>query len=162
MSDLEEAILIHRVSLSLHPTPHPRRSVSLNNLANALFYRFLQTGLMTDLQEVVLLYRESLSLRPTSHPSHADSLYNVANSLQKLFGMTGSMTDLEETILYCIVNHYPSVRPLIQIVLNHSTALHVRFGIVLERQAQRLTLKKQFQWFVNRYPSGLPQPIHNA
>ena len=101
MADLKEVILVHCESQSLCPTPHPCRSFSLSNLANALLYQSDQTDLTTDLrvQEAILLHRESLSLHPTSHPCHSDSLYNVANALQKHCRRKGSMTDLEEAIL---------------------------------------------------------------
>ena len=81
-----------------------------------------------------------ISLRPTSHPYHSNSLCNLANTLLNHFGKTGSTTDLEEAILL----HRESLffRPTqIRVVLYHFIALHVRFGIVLERQVQWLILK---------------------
>jgi hypothetical protein len=39
-SDLDEAVSLHRQALELFLPPHPDRSGSLNNLANALLTRF--------------------------------------------------------------------------------------------------------------------------
>jgi hypothetical protein len=48
---LEECIELYLQALDLQPTPHPDRSGSLNNLANALSRRFEQKGQFSDLEE---------------------------------------------------------------------------------------------------------------
>ena len=99
MVDLNDAILMDRETLSLRPTPHPDRSLSLTSLGLRLWDRYRRTGSMADLEESTLMHRESLSLRPTPHPKHSTSLNNLGLGLMERFAMTGSMTDLEEAIL---------------------------------------------------------------
>ena len=141
MTELEEAILIHRESLFHSSGP----LLFTRHLANALCDHFDRTGLMTDLQEAILLHRESLSLCPTSHTYYSRTLFNLAILPQRHFRRTGSMADLEQAIL--LLRESLSFRPTshpdrfgktgsMTDVLNHSTAFHVRFGIVLERQVQ--------------------------
>ena len=57
--DLDEAIRDVATSLHLRPAPHPNRSDSLNNLANALSIRFKQKGQFSDLEECIELHREA-------------------------------------------------------------------------------------------------------
>jgi len=95
-TNFEEAILKHRKSLSLRPTPHPDRPWSLNSLAITLQARFKQTGSMTDLEEAILMHRESLSLCPTPHPDRSDSLNNLANALETRCKASGIQSDLSE------------------------------------------------------------------
>ena len=52
--DLEEAITCNRQALVLFPHGHPHRSLSLNNLANAVSTRFEQLGRMEDLEEAIV------------------------------------------------------------------------------------------------------------
>ncbi|KAI0042252.1 TPR-like protein [Auriscalpium vulgare] len=98
LSDLQEAITLHRQALSLRPVGHSDRSLSLSNLANALGTYFEQLGKLPDLEEAILLHREALSLRPVGHPDHPASLNNLANALSTHFDTLGEMTDLEEAI----------------------------------------------------------------
>ena len=124
MVDLNEAISMDREALSLRPTSHPDRPLSLNNLGLRLWDRFRRTGsmAMTDLEEAISIHRESLSLCPTPHPQRSFSLVNLASALFDRFEQTDLMTDLEEVIC-CFVNPYPSVPHLIHIILTHSVTL---------------------------------------
>ena len=99
MVDLNEAISMHRETLSLRPTPHPDRSSSLTNLGLGLLDRFRRTGLIADLEEALLMHRESLSLCPTPHSDYAILINNVGTGLMERFVMTDSLTNLEEAIL---------------------------------------------------------------
>jgi len=61
--DLNEAILLHTQALELRMVPHPKKSISLHNLACALGTRFLQGGQQSDLDEAILLHRKALELQ---------------------------------------------------------------------------------------------------
>ena len=97
--DLDEAISMGRGTLSLRPTPHQDRFLSLIILGLGLWGRFRRTGSMADLEEAILMHRESLSLCPAPHPYRSASLTNLGLGLVERYEMTGSMTDLEEAIL---------------------------------------------------------------
>ncbi|KAJ8583497.1 hypothetical protein M405DRAFT_917267, partial [Rhizopogon salebrosus TDB-379] len=56
LSDLDEAIELHRVALALCPPGHSNRSDSLNNLAVDLLSRFKQHVQSSDLNEAFTLY----------------------------------------------------------------------------------------------------------
>ncbi|KAG1875793.1 TPR-like protein [Suillus subluteus] len=89
MSDLDEAIELHRAALLLHPPGHSDRSSSLNNLAISLGSRFEQRGIMSDLDEAIELHRAALLLYPPGHSDRSSSLNNLAR---------GIMSDLDEAI----------------------------------------------------------------
>ena len=130
MVDLNEAILMDRESLSLRPTPHPDRFISLNNLGIRLCDRFRRTGSMADLEESILMHRESLSLFPTAHPDHSMSLSNLGLGLVQRIEITGSMTDIEEAILILRESLFlcPTTHPGRSFSLNNlAGALHHRF-----------------------------------
>jgi tetratricopeptide (TPR) repeat protein len=94
--DLDEEITAFRHGLE--PAPHPDRSGSLNNLANALQTRFNQRGASNDLDEGIYLHREALLLRPAPHPGRPTLLNNLAEALQTRFKQRGASNDLDETI----------------------------------------------------------------
>ncbi|KAG1840974.1 hypothetical protein C8R48DRAFT_620558, partial [Suillus tomentosus] len=98
MSDLDEAIELHRAALLLHPPSHSLRSNSLNNLAISLRDRFKQRGMMSDLDEAIELHRAALLLLPSGHSDRSNSLNNLANSLRDRFKQRGMMSDLDEAI----------------------------------------------------------------
>ena len=94
---LEEAILLHRESLSFRPTPHPDRFDSLRCLACALWDRFRTTGSMTDLEEAISMLREGLSLSYAStHPRRLWALENLADILETRFKKNGNQSDFEQ------------------------------------------------------------------
>jgi hypothetical protein len=94
--DLDEEITAFRNCLE--PAPHPDRSGSLNNLANALQTCFKRRGASNDLDEAISLHREALLLRPAPHPDRSTSLNNLANALQTRFTQRGASNDLDEAI----------------------------------------------------------------
>ena len=61
--DLDNAGFLHRDALDLRPAPHPDRSMSLSNLANASHTRFNQSGQHDDLDEEISFHRDALELR---------------------------------------------------------------------------------------------------
>jgi tetratricopeptide (TPR) repeat protein len=97
-SDLDEAISLHRQALELFLPPHPNRSASLTNLANALLTRFKQGGQQSDLDEAISLHRQALELRPTPHPDRSSSLNNLALALLIQFQQEGQRSDLDEAM----------------------------------------------------------------
>jgi len=58
LSDLDEAIDLHRAALSLRPHGNSDRSISLNNLAISLQDKFKQQGVLSDLDEAFTLYAQ--------------------------------------------------------------------------------------------------------
>jgi len=58
LSDLDEAIDLHRAALSLHPPGHSCRFISLDNLASSLRDRFKHEGVLSDLDEAFTLYAQ--------------------------------------------------------------------------------------------------------
>ena len=59
MSDLNEAISLHRELLSLHPAPHPGRPQVLRNLASALETKSKENdNIQSDDSEATLLLRQ--------------------------------------------------------------------------------------------------------
>ncbi|KAF9238774.1 TPR-like protein [Melanogaster broomeanus] len=98
--DLDEAIQDHRIVLQLRPEGHPDRSLSLNNLGNALalFMRFEQRGDQKDLDEAIQHHQIALQLVPESHPLHLSSRNNLASALWLRFGQRGDGKDLDEAI----------------------------------------------------------------
>jgi hypothetical protein len=58
-SELETAISLLRDVLTRRPAPHPHRSDSLNDLAEALVVRFWHSGQRQDLEEAFMLHEEA-------------------------------------------------------------------------------------------------------
>ncbi|KAI0037284.1 hypothetical protein FA95DRAFT_208184, partial [Auriscalpium vulgare] len=86
-------------TLSLIPVGHPKRSLSLTNLAATLSIHFDQLGEMADLEEAITLDREALHLRPVGHPGRSINLSNLAATMSTYFDQpVGQMADLEEAI----------------------------------------------------------------
>jgi len=69
LSDLDEAISLHRDVLELLSTGHPDRSTSFNNLASLLTTRFHQSGEREDVDEAISLQRDAFELLPEGHPN---------------------------------------------------------------------------------------------
>jgi hypothetical protein len=61
-SELETATSLLRDVLTRRPAPHPHRSDSLNDLAEALVVRFWHSGQPQDLKEVIPLHDEAFKL----------------------------------------------------------------------------------------------------
>jgi tetratricopeptide (TPR) repeat protein len=91
-----EAISKPRHGLDVHPPYDPDRSLSLINLAKALWTRSEQLGDIESLAEAVELLRQALALRPPGHPDRASSLYSLAVSLQAQFEQLGKLDALTE------------------------------------------------------------------
>ncbi|KAJ7919723.1 CHAT domain-containing protein, partial [Mycena leptocephala] len=96
--DVDEAIARHRETLGLHAAPHPKRGMSLNNLASALRTRFQQCGDSQDIEEAIAIHREGLVLHAVPHPCRGSSLNNLANALSTRFEQRGDSQDIDEAI----------------------------------------------------------------
>jgi tetratricopeptide (TPR) repeat protein len=126
--DLDEEITAFRNCLE--PAPHPDRSGSLNNLANALQTCFKRRGASNDLDEAISLHREALLLRPAPHPDRFMSLNNLANALQTRFQQRGASNDLDEAISFHreALLLLPAPHPDRSVSLNNlANALQIRF-----------------------------------
>ncbi|RXW14223.1 hypothetical protein EST38_g11631 [Candolleomyces aberdarensis] len=129
LTDLDRAISLYREALKLRPSPHPNRSIPLNNLGSALLDRHWLTGNMVDLEEAISVYSELLELRPSLHPLRSDSLNNLGIVLLSRHKRTGSTADLEEAIslLREALGHRPSPHP------DRSFSLNTLGGAIVDR-----------------------------
>ena len=96
---IDEAIVLNREALELCPPGHPRRSISLNDLAVDLSTRYRQLGSMEDLNEAIVLGRDALALRPLGHPHRSLSLNNLADDLAFRYKQLGAIEDLNAAIV---------------------------------------------------------------
>jgi len=133
MEDLEEAILYHREALALCPRGHPGRSSSLNNLANAVFTRFEQSGNKDGLLDACKYLSEAITLLPTEHPSHATVGCQLALILLKLCDIVPksvkslNMTSEAFTLLKHAANHsFASAKALFQTAVAWARGAHRR------------------------------------
>ncbi|TFK17368.1 hypothetical protein FA15DRAFT_661499 [Coprinopsis marcescibilis] len=85
-------------ALGLRPSPHPDRSVLLNNLANALSTRFEQKGSFDDLEECIMLFKEVLGLIPPPHPHHSTVLFNLAQAKYNIYLHSHDGKDLDSAL----------------------------------------------------------------
>ncbi|KAG2151628.1 TPR-like protein [Suillus bovinus] len=96
--DLDEAIVLDREMLALHPVGHPDRFMPLNNLAAHLSSRFKHRGNEEDLDEAIVLHTEALALCPVGHTGRSISLNNLARQLSSRFKHRGNEEDLDQAI----------------------------------------------------------------
>ncbi|KAG2036406.1 CHAT domain-containing protein [Suillus americanus] len=98
LSDLDEAINLHRAALARRAAGHPLRSNSLNDLANALQLRFHQRGVLNDMNEAIKLYRAALTLRQPGHSDRPMTLSNLAGCLHDRCVRLDVLSDLDKAI----------------------------------------------------------------
>ena len=91
---------MHSILSELTPALHPRRSISLINLTNALGIRFEQKADLNDLDKSIQYCQQILELIPSLHSARSASLTNLANALVRRFEQKGDINDLEECIQY--------------------------------------------------------------
>ena len=108
-SCLDEAIVLDREALERCPPGHPKRPVSLTQLAIHLGDRYCQLGATRDLEEAIALNRESLDLRPQGHPDRSMSLNSLAVDLFSRYKQLGAMEELDEAIV--LVRQALDLRP---------------------------------------------------
>ena len=96
---LNEAIVLYREAMGLHPQGLLHRSSLLNNLAMCLSIRYNQLGAVGDLEQAIVLNREALELCPPGHPRRSFSLINLALCLWTRYSRLGAVGDLEWAIV---------------------------------------------------------------
>ncbi len=96
--DLESLILAQTQALSLCPTGHPDRPISLARLAYTLKRRYEQRGDVQDLESMLSMEREAKLLCPADHPKRSMFLLNLAYSLGKKYERFGDMESMDEMI----------------------------------------------------------------
>ncbi|PPQ75964.1 hypothetical protein CVT26_005745, partial [Gymnopilus dilepis] len=98
LTDLDEAIALHREALDLYLASHPHRPFqSLNNFARALQARFRQRGELSDIDEAVRVLREALQLRSPPHPDFWLLSGNLAYVLQIRFEGRGDFNSCHQS-----------------------------------------------------------------
>jgi tetratricopeptide (TPR) repeat protein len=158
-----EAINEARQALDLHPPGDPDRSLSLSNLAGALWTRCQQLGDLDALAEAVELQRQAVDLLPQGHPYRPISLNNLAGALQTRFEQLGDLDALAEVVELQrqAVNLLPQGHPYRSIFLNYlAGALQTRFEQLgdLDALAEAVELQRQT---VNLLPQGHPSSSLN-
>ncbi|RXW18552.1 hypothetical protein EST38_g7303 [Candolleomyces aberdarensis] len=98
VSQLEEAISMHREALNLRPHPHPDRHWSLYNLGCALKALFDHSKSVSHIEEAISAHREALDLRPHPHPNRHRSLYYLGLAFYSHFMETGSTRHFDEAV----------------------------------------------------------------
>ncbi|KAG1726850.1 TPR-like protein [Suillus lakei] len=98
LSDIDEAIELHRAALALHSPNDSDRSWSLNDLATSLRERFKQQGALSDLDEAIDLQRAAQALCSPGHSLHSILLNNIALTLRDRYQQRGMLSDLDEAI----------------------------------------------------------------
>ena len=96
---INKAIDLNREALGLCTPGHPKRAVSLNQLAIHLGDRYSQLGETGDPEEAIILDREALGLRSEGYPDRSESLNNLAGHLATRYEQLGAIQDLDETIV---------------------------------------------------------------
>ena len=146
LSDIDEAVEIHREALTLTPVSRPDRSMSLGNLAEALTTRYEKNSQLADLEDAIECRREALGLSPSPHPNRSRQLTSLANALVRRLKQKGHFFDLEEAItLYReALNLIPTSHPDCSNTLtNLAIALAERF----ERKDQLSDLEEAMDTF---------------
>ncbi|KDR68028.1 hypothetical protein GALMADRAFT_79204 [Galerina marginata CBS 339.88] len=130
MSNLDETIRTRREILNLCPPGHPKRSRSLQKLADDLHNRFEELGRIEDLEDVISSHREALTLCPPGHPNRFYSLIDLGIALDSRFDQLGQIEDLENSVSFqrealtlCPPGHPNRSNPLV----NLANALRTRF-----------------------------------
>ena len=103
IQDLDEAIVVGREAISLHPQGHPDRSESLENLARYLRSWFTRSGQQKDKDELLSLYAQLVHVTQTMSSadlSAARSWVNAAEDLQH-----STLLLAYETSLRLLVQH---------------------------------------------------------
>ncbi|KAL4077839.1 hypothetical protein J3A83DRAFT_4186118 [Scleroderma citrinum] len=128
--DLEESIILYRAALELCPSHHPHHATTLNNLADCLRKRFMKLDTNTDLDEAILLHQSVLELCPADHPNQLDSFFDLAHCLSNHYDKQATIPDLEESIMLyrAALELYPSGHPSYTGTLNNlADCLRKRF-----------------------------------
>jgi hypothetical protein len=95
---LRESVMLNRAALDLRPIGHPKRALSLDNLASGLARSFEYSGDVELLAEAIAMRREALRLHPLGDPSRYIPLRNLAADLQQSFEHQGGSEILAEAI----------------------------------------------------------------
>ncbi|KAJ2933777.1 hypothetical protein H1R20_g3328, partial [Candolleomyces eurysporus] len=160
-TDLEEAISLHREALELQPSPHPHRSLSLNNLGLALQDRYQRIETVADLEEAISLHREALKLRPPCHPDRSVALENLLIPLQLMYGKSQTLSYLQEAIAHCeelLTFHYPvGHRSRVKRLRSLASLLQLRFDAT--GQEEDLSKISTVEEEANRLSAPSTEPI---
>jgi tetratricopeptide (TPR) repeat protein len=96
IQDIHDAITAGREAINTNFSRGFQRPASMNNLANALDFRFEMRLMDSDINEQIELRRAALQL--CTAMDRAKRLSNLANSLARRFAVSGRQADLEEAI----------------------------------------------------------------
>lgn len=95
VTDLENAITIHRQAVSLTPS-HPSH---LNSLGASLFTRFTHLGDVGDLDNAIAAQQQAVDLTLDGYPDKPACLTNLGLSLRRRFERLGDVTDVDNAII---------------------------------------------------------------
>ncbi len=95
---LSQAIARLRQALSLEPSPHPDRPLTLNKLGAALKTQYDVSSDISDLEEAIGHHRECLEYRPEGHEKRLQTLNDLADALLALRVAAGDEEAGEEAM----------------------------------------------------------------
>ena len=97
-TDLDDAILFHRLALDLRPVGHLDRLMTLNEAVSCIGLRFEKLEAPADLDDLVALHREILGLHSPNNREHVKSVDELLFYLRKRGQKLRMNADLEECI----------------------------------------------------------------
>lgn len=105
LSDLDEAILIHRRILDILPSSHSHQLTILKCLALELSRRYKKEKQLSDLDEAILLFKQCLQLPLPFRPDRPDILDALADAL---FERNTPPGDIDEVMLLDLAMESPN------------------------------------------------------
>ncbi|KAG1890095.1 hypothetical protein F4604DRAFT_1708531 [Suillus subluteus] len=98
LSDLDEAIKLHTVTLAQCTPGHFPRFEYINDLATSLRDRFQQQGTLSKLEDTIEPHRATLAFCPPHHSFRSNYINDLAVSLCDRIRWQGVVSDLNEAI----------------------------------------------------------------
>jgi tetratricopeptide (TPR) repeat protein len=130
---IEEAISLFRETRRLCPPPLPPLNshlpVSLNNLGNALYAQFQQSGCIHHILDAIEAHREALTLRSSPNLDRSFSLDNLGNALLARYEHDGAICHVEEAISF--------YREAVELQDMHRSSTLTNLGDALRCRAER-------------------------
>ncbi|KAL5634393.1 hypothetical protein ACGC1H_002452 [Rhizoctonia solani] len=98
MNDLEEAIKLQSLAVSLTPENHPLFPSILTHLGDSHNARFQRLGELNDLERAIELQSRAITLTPANHPRLFLMLSSIGTSHHTRYDRLGETHDLEKAI----------------------------------------------------------------
>jgi tetratricopeptide (TPR) repeat protein len=99
LSDIEDAVALHRSAVEHAPDGHASKPIYLNNLAFALETRFEALDERQDIEDAVASRRRAVELIPDEHPDKPVYVDSLSSTLSSRFREFGELSDLDDAVL---------------------------------------------------------------